>query len=231
MRPRLGLALLAGLLLCGCSGNAPAIPTASHGGGGTAAPTQEPASGPANYTPHYFDRDMSIAVDVLTPCGEGPSGSYDLHQAITRSRGAAIVQGGPPGAPRWNTPDGTRPSQAYIDQLANHPVKVNGYWQPDAEIDTPVTVTVTRVLHGPVPTPTLTAFIHGGALPGPHGNDKFNTCAPAFTPGQTYLALFGAELTTGEDGDAPIAQPLLVEALPYDARLNEAYTPTGPETP
>ena len=226
MRPPRSLAALAGLLACACSSGANT--STSHNGGGTATPVAAaPYTFPPDRAPGYTRLDMSRPITSVTLCGDTRSGTYQVRDVIARSRGAVLATATSLGTPRWNTADGTRPTQAYVDQLVDHPTKVNGWWPPQPGIYTPTNFSVQRVLHGSgLPQPLL-AFLHAGSV----GQDTPQVCAPTITPGRSYLVLLGPELTSNAAGGTPIVQPVIEDALLYDPGLGAVYTPSGPQTP
>lgn len=229
MKTRHLAVLLLGLPLCACSNGQAAIVS---GGGGGAAPVRPTSAatgiqGPLT-TPTYLHFDMSKPVRVTvdcTPMAKPPPLHYVLlHTGLTDSdpqqegRVAAIVTLTGIGPGRWNTPDGTRPSQAYIDAL-QHPTQApDGTWPDQPTIATPATFQVNRVLRGSLPASTVVAYHDGGQA----GQDTIGGCdttADHFGPpklGATYLVLFSRELTTQGTGSRPVVQPLIGDMYLYD---------------
>ena len=227
------VALLAGFLLSAC-GLVPTVNTAAKSVA-TAPPTPHHLSGPIpDVTPGYSHWDMSQPVKPPElPC-DFASGHLSLHDALQRSTGtAAIATITGTGPARWNTADGKRPTQAYIDAL-QHPVKVNGRWPVGPGTYTPYTMTVQRPLHGNLgASTTLTAFYKGGAVPyvdaaGKPQQDNVAVCPLGRAPviGQTYLVWLDADLTTGAT-DA-VRQPMLTVADPYNPATDIVQLPYGP---
>jgi hypothetical protein len=195
--------------------------------------------------------DLSKASAVTIHCDGFTFGHTDpsyrttwLHNALLHSsrstadphqqaRLVATVTVAHMGTGRWNSPDGSPPTQAYLNSL-RHPVKVDGRWPVEPSVYTPWTLPVIHVIRGDVQAvegpPQITAYIEGGTAKGPMGSFSVrNTCLPPLpSVGATYLVWFGGELTTGVMGDAPIDQPMLTDWLPYDPTTDSVTTASGP---
>ena len=142
-------------------------------------------------------------------------------------RAAAIVEVLAIGKPRWDTPDGHRPTQAQADAEID---RSNG--NRVTSIYTPIEVNVVRVYKGVLPK-RLTLYAEGGSL----GNDAVTSCS--FGPGlriressarvgrgRQYLAILGNELVS-DRSDGPVTHPVIVNffevhgtmAVGFDGRL------------
>jgi hypothetical protein len=180
-------------------------------------------------TPSYLHFDMSkpvgpITVECTPMTNPPPLRYWLLHTGLTDSdpeqsgRVAAVVTLTGIGAGRWNTPDGTRPSQAYIDALQHPTPAPDGSWPDQPTIVTPVTFQVSRVVRGSLPASTVVGYHDGGQA----GQDRIGGCettADYIAPpkvGGTYLVLFSRELTTPGVGAKPIVQPMIGDMYPYD---------------
>ncbi|MFN2591248.1 MAG: hypothetical protein ABR532_00215 [Candidatus Dormibacteria bacterium] len=152
--------------------------------------------------------------------GQAPAGRY--------SRGAALVRIVAILAPRWDTPDGSRPNQDVSNAMA---VPVG--------VVTPIKLSVTQKYGGSLGGATLTAFAPSGQVMSKEfGTERFMGCAfpaPSGLPlragghaqvGGDYVALFGPEVLTGRAGGT-IDQPLLDDLFEVDGQ--EARGPDGPE--
>jgi hypothetical protein len=147
-------------------------------------------------------------------------------------RAFALVRVTGIGTSRWNTADGQRPTQAYIDSL-QHPTQVNGQWPVTPSIYTPYTLQVVRVLRGSIPGAAITGFLEGGNL----GGDSIQGCQPAaghyenaMTPlvGHIYMLSFWRELTEEGLGAKPLEQPVIDQVYAYDPATDIVQTFVGP---
>lgn len=225
------LAFLAGLLLCACARTDTVL---TDGAAAKPQSTQHFVPGPVDATPGYIHWNMSQPVHPEFDC-DFASGHITLHDALQRATGVvAIATIASTGPARWNTPNGKRPTQAYIDAL-QHPVKVNGRWPVDPGTYTPYTMTVQRPLHGNLAAgTTLTAYFKGGAVPyvdaaGKIQQDAISGCwrqPGQAAVGHAFLVWLDADLTTGAAG--VVHEPVLGEADPYDPATDIVRLDYGP---
>jgi uncharacterized protein YceK len=193
--------LTSSLLLCGCA-------TVSAG-------TQPGVRAPQGVAPVYYEWDTSHAWHSTVVC-DVPPGQRSVSTELAGSRAAVIATVVGVGTPVWNTPDGSRPTQAYLHSLV-HPHQVNGAWPPQPAIYTPLRLRVQRSVHSQVAT-NLTAYIEGGVI----GNDRLTGCgttAPLGLRSTPYLILFGPELVSGAR-DVSVTRPVISDALAYNPASN-----------
>jgi len=145
-------------------------------------------------------------------------------------RAAALVRILAIGKPRWNTPDGVRPTQTEADAMVAE--RDDG-----PSIFRPVTLSIERVLSGSASAGTIVALAESGTI----GRDEVSSCAfgsparltiregPAVaTVGQRYVAILGNEPLTGRtDGplDMPVIDDLFVVRGNRVVGLNEISEP------
>ncbi|HXA28462.1 MAG TPA: hypothetical protein VN193_06910 [Candidatus Angelobacter sp.] len=244
MRARLSAAFPALALLCACSGTTTA-PVSNRGGGSAAPSTATPVPGGItgpDITPAYEHWDMSKPFHILVDCApmSNPPSLREmlLHTGLTSAdpeqsaRAAAIVRVAGAGAPRWNTPDGSPPSQAFIDAL-HHPTRApDGSWPVQPNIVTGYRLDVLRVVRGAAPSSGFAGYLNGGTV-GQHviqwgcltTAEHVEKAPPA--AGHTYLVLFGPELGTQRMGAQPLAQPMMSDMLPYDPATDTVVDAAG----
>lgn len=224
------LMFLAGLLLCACARTDTDL---TGGAAATPQPTQHFVPGPVDVTPGYDHWNMSQPLQPEFQCDFARGTT--LHDELQRATGAvAVASITGTGPARWNTPNGERPSQPYIDSL-QHPVKVNGRWPVQPGTYTPFALTVQRPLRGNLTAGTsITVYFQGGSVPyvdaaGKQQRDNVAMCVNVRAPavGQTYLVWLGADLTTGATD--VVRQPMLGEADPYDPATDIVRGLDGPE--
>ena len=240
------LAALLGLLLCACS-NGVAVGVASNGGGSAAPATATPVpggrpSGPSG-PPRYDHWDMSKPIRISVACdgmlSSEPLQYFLLHTGLTTSdpeqtdRAAAVVKVIAVGA-RWNTTDGLRPTQAYIDALQHPTAAPDGTWPVTPNIVTSYTFRIVRTVRGALPGSTVVGYRNGGVV-GQDGiawsgcettAERSEHAAPVI--GHTYLVLFGPELTTLGLGAKPIQQPMIDDLIQYNPATDVLTDVTGP---
>ena len=155
------------------------------------------------------------------PLGHGSTCDYGLKFPTVREllggvgknvgnpRTAALARVVRIDGPRWNTPDGGRPTQAQADAMIDR--------LDTPSIYTPVTMQLLRVYAGVSVSGELTVFAETGRI----GLDQNSSCAfgspgtlriregPAtVTVGGTYVALLARELLTGRN-QGPLEMPII----------------------
>jgi hypothetical protein len=242
-----GCAAVLGLLFCACS-NSGAVSVAGKGGGSAASglATSVPGgmpSGPSG-PPRYDRWDMSQPIQTRVECDPAsnlPPLRYFLqHTGVTTDdpqqtdRAAAIVKVIAVGPNRWNTADGRRPTQAYIDALQHPTPAPDGTWPVTPNIVRSYTLQLIRAVRGTVSGSTVVGFLNGGSV----GKDsiiwsgcqtaaeRIEHAAPAV--GHSYLVLYGPELTSPGLGAKPVQQPMIDDLIPYDPATDVLTDVTGP---
>jgi hypothetical protein len=239
-------AALLGLLLCACS-NSGAVSVASKGGGSAAPATATPVPGGQpgpRVTPRYDHWDMSQPIQIRVECDTAsnlPPLRYFLrHTGVTASdpqqtdRAAAIVTVISVGTPRWNTADGQRPTQAYIDALQHPTPSPDGTWPVTPNIVRSYTLQLIRAVRGILSGSTVVGYLNGGSV----GKDSivWSGCQTAAeriehappAVGHTYLVLYGPELTSAGLGAKPVQQPMIDDLIPYEPATDVLTDVTGP---
>ena len=129
---------------------------------------------------------------------------------IGNSRTALLARVVGIGMPRWNTPDGHRPTQAQADAMVDQ-------LDLTPSIYTPLTLSVLRAYAGVSVSGELTAFAETGRI----GLDEDFSCGfgsprslqiregpSPVTVGGTYVALLAKELLTGRN-DGQLEMPII----------------------
>jgi hypothetical protein len=162
--------------------------------------------------------DMSRPLHLLSDCpgGEAPTPSTwadVVRRAVEAGGGEAAVTLAP-GVPRyvWNTPDGTRPTQAMVD----------GGLAP--AIYEAQSLTITQVLAGQLSPGPATGFVLGGNI----GADTEGACSFPIEHndrGGQYLAVFGPRLAFDHSAQTPGIELRDLAAISDGI----AATPYGPQ--
>jgi hypothetical protein len=189
------------LALIGCS---------TLGGRESAPVTPAPMAVPAS---DRYHPDMSKMYGLRNSC----EGLYaPMSQIVSwvgtpaNGRVAALVRVIEMGAPRWNTRDGRRPTQAEADAMVNDRNDMPRIFRP-------LTLAVDRVLAGEPLSGRIVGFAEGGKI----GKDEMNSCgfgSPVrfqiretniiVTVGESYLAILGNEMLTGR-ATGPLHEPVI----------------------
>jgi hypothetical protein len=218
-RQRIAVATATLVALTGCG--------SIHGAPAAAATQSSVQASPATVSAAHASFVPKLRFDFTRPIRQGTiecdragwAGPPNLAKALSYARGIAVIRLDKRSSARWNTSDGTRPTEDQAQAIvAGSAGKVEPFLYTGWTLHI-----VGPVLRGSLPS-SLTGYFYGGV----HAQDSMPAASctmAAPVEGGTYLAAFGPEI--GEQASSTLHEPIVDDLFAYDPATGSVTAPGG----